>query len=205
MPFIGPSWPPQGWQLAKSPSVSVTPRALPRNAVAGAGKVSHAVFSGTDASGRFVRSTGRSARYAAAVVILLLVNPSLSFAQGHQGTPQEQAACRRDGSRFCRQQLADDFAVQQCLLQNRARLSHSCQKVFQSHGMQGWGSRVSARPAARGAREMMKDRELIDNAQRVAAKAETEKHFARPCCTMPICSKQPLKKNPKGGAPSSQE
>ena len=74
-------------------------------------------------------------RYAAVVVILLSVNPSLSFAQGHQGTPQEQAACRRDASRFCRQQLADDFAVQQCLQQNRARLSHSCQKVFQSHGM----------------------------------------------------------------------
>jgi len=31
--------------------------------------------------------------------------------------------------------LADDFAVQQCLQQNRARLSGSCQKVFQSHGM----------------------------------------------------------------------
>ena len=72
-------------------------------------------------------------RYAAAVVILLSVNPSHSFAQGHQGTPQEQAACRRDASRFCRQQMAD--SVQQCLQQNRARLSHSCQKVFQSHGM----------------------------------------------------------------------
>jgi len=68
-------------------------------------------------------------------LILLSVNPSLSFAQGHQGTTQEQAACRRDASRFCRQQMADDFAVQQCLQQNRARLSHSCQKVFQSHGM----------------------------------------------------------------------
>ena len=34
-------------------------------------------------------------RYAAAVVILLSVNPSLSFAQGHQGSPQEQAACGR--------------------------------------------------------------------------------------------------------------
>ena len=76
-------------------------------------------------------------RYAAAVIILLLlsVNPSLSFAQGHQGTPQEQAACRRDANRFCRQQLADDFAVQQCLMQNRAKLSRSCQNVFQSHGM----------------------------------------------------------------------
>jgi hypothetical protein len=74
-------------------------------------------------------------RYMAAVLILLSVTPSLSIAQGHMGTPQEQAACQRDASRFCRQQLSNDFAVQQCLQQNRARLSKACQKVFASHGM----------------------------------------------------------------------
>ena len=75
-------------------------------------------------------------RYLApAVLILLSAISSSSFAQGHMGTPQEQQACRRDASRFCRQQLADDFAVQQCLQQNRARLSKACQKVFASHGM----------------------------------------------------------------------
>ena len=74
-------------------------------------------------------------RYMAAVLILLSVTPSLSIAQGHMGTPQEQAACQRDASRFCRQQLSTDFAVQQCLQQNRARLSKACQKVFASHGM----------------------------------------------------------------------
>jgi hypothetical protein len=31
--------------------------------------------------------------------------------------------------------LGDDGAVQQCLQQNRAKLSSACQKVFQSHGM----------------------------------------------------------------------
>jgi hypothetical protein len=31
--------------------------------------------------------------------------------------------------------LGDDGAVQQCLMQNRIRLSKSCQKVFASHGM----------------------------------------------------------------------
>jgi hypothetical protein len=31
--------------------------------------------------------------------------------------------------------LNNDFAVQQCLQQNRTRLSKSCQKVFASHGM----------------------------------------------------------------------
>src|SRR5215831_1525380 len=74
-------------------------------------------------------------RYLTAVFILLSVTPSFSFAQSHMGTPQEQAACKRDASRFCRQQLNDDSAVQQCLQQNRARLSKACQKVFASHGM----------------------------------------------------------------------
>jgi hypothetical protein len=67
--------------------------------------------------------------------LVLLAETSLSFAQGHMGTPQEQKACRRDAQRFCRQQLNNDFAVQQCLQQNRTRLSKSCQKVFASHGM----------------------------------------------------------------------
>jgi hypothetical protein len=31
--------------------------------------------------------------------------------------------------------LSDDNAVQQCLQQNRTRLSKGCQKVFASHGM----------------------------------------------------------------------
>jgi hypothetical protein len=31
--------------------------------------------------------------------------------------------------------LGDDGAVQQCLQQNRTKLSKNCQKVFASHGM----------------------------------------------------------------------
>jgi hypothetical protein len=65
----------------------------------------------------------------------LLSGSSLSLAQGHLGTPQEQQACTRDAQRFCRKQLGDDGAVQQCLQQHRTRLSKSCQRVFQSHGM----------------------------------------------------------------------
>jgi hypothetical protein len=67
--------------------------------------------------------------------VFLLSGSSLSFAQGHLGTPQEQQACTRDAQRFCRKQLGDDGAVQQCLQQHRTRLSRSCQRVFQSHGM----------------------------------------------------------------------
>jgi hypothetical protein len=67
--------------------------------------------------------------------IALLIGTSLSFAQGHMGTPQEQQACARDAQRFCRKQMGDDNAVQQCLQENRAKLSKSCQKAFESHGM----------------------------------------------------------------------
>ncbi|UQD71700.1 cysteine rich repeat-containing protein [Bradyrhizobium japonicum] len=58
-----------------------------------------------------------------------------ALAQGHMGTPQEQNACSRDASRFCRKDLGNDGAVQACLQANRAKLSKSCSKVFQSHGM----------------------------------------------------------------------
>jgi len=58
-----------------------------------------------------------------------------TLAQGHMGTPQEQKACSRDASRFCRKDLGNDMAVQGCLQTNRAKLSKSCNKVFQSHGM----------------------------------------------------------------------
>ena len=58
-----------------------------------------------------------------------------ALAQGHMGTPQEQQACSRDASRFCRKDLGNDGAVQGCLQANRAKLSKSCSKVFQSHGM----------------------------------------------------------------------
>ncbi|MEH2544730.1 hypothetical protein V1283_001375 [Bradyrhizobium sp. AZCC 2262] len=68
-------------------------------------------------------------------LVILLTEISLSFAQGHMGTPQEQQACTRDAQRFCRQLLGNDGAVQQCLQQNRTRLSQSCQKVFASRGM----------------------------------------------------------------------
>jgi hypothetical protein len=66
---------------------------------------------------------------------LFLIVADVAFAQGHQGTQQEQQACSRDASRFCRKDLGNDGAVQQCLQQNRTRLSAACNKVFQSHGM----------------------------------------------------------------------
>jgi hypothetical protein len=66
--------------------------------------------------------------------VTVFSNPPV-FAQGHAGTSQEQQACSRDASRLCRKELGNDSAVQGCLQANRARLSRSCRKVFESHGM----------------------------------------------------------------------
>jgi hypothetical protein len=65
---------------------------------------------------------------------LLVATVPVALAQ-HGGTPQEQNACSRDASRFCRKDLGNDSAVQACLQQNRSRLSKPCSKVFESHGM----------------------------------------------------------------------
>jgi hypothetical protein len=67
-------------------------------------------------------------------VALVVANVPFAFAQ-HPGSPQEQNACSRDASRFCRKDLGNDGAVQSCLQQNRSRLSSSCRRVFESHGM----------------------------------------------------------------------
>ena len=53
----------------------------------------------------------------------------------HAGTKSEQSACSRDAQRFCRKDLGNDGAVQNCLQTNRQSLSRSCKKVFESHGM----------------------------------------------------------------------
>ncbi len=74
--------------------------------------------------------------------ILLLATLTLAgltnapaLAQGHAGTAQEQNACSRDASRLCRKDMGNDGAVQACLQAHRTKLSSSCRKVFESHGM----------------------------------------------------------------------
>ncbi len=70
------------------------------------------------------------------VMAFVVVATPFALAQGgHKGTTQEQEACTRDAQRLCRKELGDDNAVQQCLLQHRARLTAGCQRVLQSHGM----------------------------------------------------------------------
>ncbi len=51
-----------------------------------------------------------------------------------QGTPAEQAACRPDSVKFCRDAIPDTFRVLACLQQNRERISKACREVLESHG-----------------------------------------------------------------------
>ena len=57
------------------------------------------------------------------------------ISSGPYGHPAGATGVHARRTAFCRKQLGDDNAVQQCLQENRMKLSKSCQKVFQSHGM----------------------------------------------------------------------
>jgi len=70
-------------------------------------------------------------RLALALVLLVTSIPVATA----QGTPKERQACTRDAQRFCRQDLGNEGAVQNCLQTNRARLSKACSRAFESHGM----------------------------------------------------------------------
>ena len=51
-----------------------------------------------------------------------------------QGTPEEQAACAPDSTKFCRDAIPDTFRVLACLQENRHKLRKVCLKVLEDHG-----------------------------------------------------------------------
>jgi hypothetical protein len=55
--------------------------------------------------------------------------------QQRSGTPDEQKACSRDVSRFCRTLMDQgDFVILACLQQNRPKLTAVCRQVLTNHG-----------------------------------------------------------------------
>ncbi len=60
--------------------------------------------------------------------------PTQPMPNPFQGTPEEQAACRRDSTTLCRDAVPDTFRVLACLQQNRQRISKACREVLESHG-----------------------------------------------------------------------
>jgi hypothetical protein len=60
---------------------------------------------------------------------------ALAQAPNRSGTPQEQKACAKDVSRYCRAVMNDaDLVILSCLQQHRAKISKACNAVLVSHG-----------------------------------------------------------------------
>ncbi len=59
----------------------------------------------------------------------------MPFPNMMQGTPQEQAACAPDSTRYCKRFEPDPLAVLGCLQQNRERISKPCQRVLANRGV----------------------------------------------------------------------
>lgn len=69
------------------------------------------------------------------VATLLASATTASMAQSRSGTPEEQKACAKDVSRFCRAIMdQSDLVILSCLQQNRPKISKACDAVLVSHG-----------------------------------------------------------------------
>lgn len=72
-----------------------------------------------------------------AVILASAAWSSVATAQQQQrsGTKQEQEACSRDVSRYCRTLMEQgDLVILSCLQQNRPKISKACNQVLLSHG-----------------------------------------------------------------------
>jgi hypothetical protein len=70
-----------------------------------------------------------------AAALLSLSVSGAAFADQHSGTAEEQKACAHDVQKFCRPVMDQaDLIVLNCLQQNRAKLTKSCDQVLTSHG-----------------------------------------------------------------------
>jgi hypothetical protein len=69
------------------------------------------------------------------VITLLLICFSTGAVAQHAGEQQEQAACTRDVSRYCRKVIDQgDFTILACLQQNRTKITAACNRVLVNHG-----------------------------------------------------------------------
>jgi hypothetical protein len=71
------------------------------------------------------------------VAALLASSTAAVMAQGQNrsGTPEEQKACSKDVSRYCRSVMdQSDLVILSCLQQHRPKISKACDAVLVSHG-----------------------------------------------------------------------
>jgi hypothetical protein len=67
---------------------------------------------------------------ALAIAVLSSVILSTAALGQHQGTPEQQRACRHDATRLCRNE-GDDYAIANCLRANIGRLRPACRAVME--------------------------------------------------------------------------
>jgi hypothetical protein len=76
-------------------------------------------------------------RFLIVLSLLSIIATSASFAaEGqHSGTEEEQKACSRDVTKFCRPLMDQgDLVILGCLKDNRPKISKACNEVLVSHG-----------------------------------------------------------------------
>ena len=76
-------------------------------------------------------------RFLMVLSLLSITATSAAFAaEGqHSGTDEEQKACARDVTKFCRPLMDQgDLVILGCLKDNRPKISKACNDVLVSHG-----------------------------------------------------------------------
>ena len=72
-------------------------------------------------------------RNAARVAVAAVVCLTAAHAMAEPGTKEEQAACKPDVFRLCKEFIPVTERIVACLKENKSKLSPGCRKVF-SHG-----------------------------------------------------------------------
>lgn len=90
-----------------------------------------------------VRHKTMHAKICAAVFLIQIIGGTVLAVENNQpanppglfqGTPEEQAACAPDSTKFCRDAIPDTFRVLACLQDHRKQLKKVCLKVLEDHG-----------------------------------------------------------------------
>lgn len=51
-----------------------------------------------------------------------------------RGSPEEEAACRPDATKFCLDEMPDNMRVLGCLQKHRTKLRKACLRALEAHG-----------------------------------------------------------------------
>ena len=71
-----------------------------------------------------------------ALLLAFVASSVATAANAHQTRAEQEKACGRDVSRYCKPVMdAGDMVILSCLQQNRTKISPACQKVLKDNGV----------------------------------------------------------------------